>query len=386
MTLMAVTTRSTRTRATIANTTNNIITNTKASRCIHNTPKEAIAAKQARRRKWIKRAITIKITIEMNKPYRIRNPIYTRMLTNTPSFMRMSSKLTKVIVVTRRWMGQASKNISKRATKTIRSSRREARRNIWMSNTTTLSTMNMTTCRVIRTIATIIKNMHQRKLKLIITTKCIATMVAVATTTMEVVSTHTSNIRSPTSTANIRKAIIHMAIRATTTTKNNKTKDQNNNTTLKVSAPAAKKATTVPAKDNTRMKTTKSKAIRTEQEETIYATCARPIWRKLRRSSIRVIASIRYAMSATTTRCRSKRGSALIVESTTKLGELRSISRAGWLQGMKGRMRTIREVCNIMRWHRRRRARRKRERIRYNMPWNGKQLARYRKINRIKRR
>ena len=319
----------------------------------------------------------------MNKPYRIKNPIYTQILTNTPSFMRMSSKLTKVIVVTRRWMGRASKNISKRTIKTIRNSRREARRNIWMSNTTTLSTMNMTTCRVIRTIATIIKNMHQRKLKLIITTKCIVTMVTGATTIMAAVLTVTSNIRSPTSTANIKKAIIHTAIRATTTTKNNKTKDQNNNTIIKVSVPAAKKAT---AKDKTKMKTTKSKTIRTEQEETIYATSAKQIWRKSRRNFIHVIASIRYAMGATITRCRSKRGSALIVESTTKLGELRSISRAGWLQGMKDRMRTIREVCNIMRWHRRRRARRKRERIRYNMSWSGKRLARFRKINRIKRR
>mgnify|MGYP006084176409 CR=1 FL=1 len=51
---------------------------------------------------------------------------------------------------------------------------------------------------------------------------------------------------------------------------------------------------------------------------TIFATCARLILRMWRRSSILAIANIRFVMTATITRCRPRRGSALTAASTMR--------------------------------------------------------------------
>lgn len=70
---------------------------------------------------------------------------------------------------------------------------------------------------VIRTIVMIIKNMlhHNQKVNLITTPK--STTITAATTLTEPISitTSTSNFKNPTSIVNIKRAIIHTAIKVT---------------------------------------------------------------------------------------------------------------------------------------------------------------------------
>lgn len=164
------------------------------------------------------------------------------------------------------------------------------------------------------------------------------------------------------------------------------TRDRNNSTTTKVSAPAAKKEAT-EIKEHIKMKTIREEATRTiEQEGTIFAMCARRIWKKLRKNSIHAIANIKYVINVIIIKCKSKRGNVRIVENIMKLVELKNTNRVGWFLAMKGRMRVIGEACNKMIWCHQRKVQQKKERVMSNMWWNGKLPARSRKLNWIKRK
>ena len=123
----------------------------------------------------------------------------------------------------------------------------------------------------------------------------------------------------------------HITTKTTWPIKNLGTKDQSSsqgNRKRKASAQGARKAQMAQEVQRTNL-TRSSPARVIGSEGTMFATCARLISRMWRRSFILAIANIRFVMTVTITRYRTRRGSALTVASTMRWAGWRSTSRAG---------------------------------------------------------